>query len=114
MRKNLIIVLGAVALLVIVALGWFISKGTIDIGEQAMQAAPTEDPLDVTIDFYNSWLGALQSTTTDPYQSGLDKLPVLSVDVQTYIEKKRTERKDGDVEGVICQLTPPPRIGGTT
>ncbi len=112
MQKNVIVVLGAAVLLALVALVWFVSNGTMGTNNQAAEAVPTEDPLDVTIDFYNSWLEALQSTTTDPYQSGLDKAPVLSTEVQAYIEKKRTEWKEGEVEGVICQLTLPERIGG--
>lgn len=111
MRKNSIIFLGVVVLLaLVVSVGLFL-KDKSGTGQSA-QTAPTEDPLDVTLDFYNSWLTALQSTTTDPYQSGLANLPVLSLEVQSYIEKKRTEKKEGDPEVVICQPLIPERIGG--
>ncbi len=114
MQKNLIIFSGGILLLVLVATAWFFLKDNVGIGtsEQATQTIPTEDAIDVTLDFYNSWLDALQSTTTDPYQLGLLGLPILSTEVRADIDKKHTERQDGDLEPVVCQLTTPKRVGG--
>ena len=115
MRKNLVIGSGVIFVLLLAGALWFFSNNSTFTNQnegEGGQIAPTEDPLDVTIDFYNSWHDALLSTTTNPYQAGLATSSVLSEEVKTYIEQKRTDRKDGDVEAVICQLTTPPRIGG--
>ena len=113
MRKNLVIGFGILLVLLLAgAILMFSTNSSLMSIGGGNQATPVEDPLDVTIDFYNSWVKASLSTSTDPYQSGLATSSVLSDEVKSYIEKKRTDRKEGDVEAVICQLITPPRIGG--
>lgn len=115
MRKNLHIGSGIIFVLLLIGALWFFSSNTTFIGSTGdgeNEITPTEDPLDVTINFYNDWVAALVSTTTDPYQAGLATSSVLSEEVKAYIEEKRINKKDGDFEAVTCQLTTPPRVGG--
>jgi hypothetical protein len=71
-----------------------------------------EDPLDVTLDFYNQWLAESKSTTTNPFQSGLLNSPLLSAEVRTQIENSNAKKKEGDIDPVLCIPNPPKRVGG--
>ncbi len=71
-----------------------------------------EDPLDVTLDFYNQWLADTKSTTTNPFQSGLINSPFLSSEVRAQIEKANAKNKAGDVDPVLCIPDAPKRVGG--
>ena len=73
-----------------------------------------EDPLDLTLDFYNQWLADTKSTTTNPFQSGLINSPFLSLEVRTQIEKANAKKKDGDVDPLLCIPDAPKRVGGKT
>lgn len=114
MKKYIILAVSAVLLLLVVASGWYFLKNK-SINDASLEITPVtqrETALDVSLDFYNSWLHALQSTTTDPYQAGLLDNPILSPEVRAEIERKRSERKDGDLEPVLCQPETPKRVGG--
>lgn len=112
MKKYLIIIAGIVAVVAVVV---FISQQTAMAPEKSMTGAdetrPTEDPLDVTINFYNDWLAAEQSTSTSPQVAGLLKRPVLAPELQATLLTK-LETPDSTVNPVLCQVAIPPRIGG--
>lgn len=103
-------------MLIIVGLLWFFlkdsSQNTTPLEEPVDDSTSLIDPLTVTMEFYDLWLGALQSTTTDPYQSGLTNLPIISAEMRAQIEQKHAEHKEGDLDPVLCQTTTPKRVGG--
>lgn len=73
---------------------------------------PTEDPMDVVINFYNTWLDAVHSTTTDPKAAGLYEAAVLSEAVKEYIAAAETTPLPNNLESVLCQQSTPERVGG--
>lgn len=75
----------------------------------APQEVSAADPLNIVLDFYESWLAAALSTSTDPYREGLTKEPLLSPELRKHIlsDRKRTE---ADIDPVLCQAIIPPEI----
>jgi multisubunit Na+/H+ antiporter MnhG subunit len=69
------------------------------------------DPLDVTLDFYNTWLTALKSTSTNPYTANLLARTEISSGVRSSVEQKHTSMKTGDRDPVLCQTKIPSRVG---
>lgn len=109
--RNKIIAIAGLALLLIVFLGFNLFKADPEATTDPVSAIPTEDPLDVTIDFYNEWLSASQSTTTNPKDAGLRDLAVLSTEVRKYLADAETTPLKNGLEPVLCQPTVPARIG---
>lgn len=69
--------------------------------------APTTDPLDPVSRFYNDWLQAVQSTTTDPYAAGLATNQLLSASLQQKLQDNQAATPDP----VLCQPELPERVG---
>lgn len=110
MQKKYIIAIVAIVLLGLAV--WFIVGGGLSNTYTANNGAqaPTADPLDTVLDFYNEWLSAAQSTTTDPYAAGLATSTVLSADVQGYLA---SDMSAAELEPVLCQpvAVMPERVG---
>jgi hypothetical protein len=113
------IIIGAVIVLAIAVLGGLFGSGLLSrsgIGNimDASQAVSTEDPIDITLGFYESWLSALRSTTTDPYQSGLANNPILSQPLRERISNRdnRTGLESNMLDAVLCQTTIPDNLTG--
>jgi len=107
------LLVGLVILILAVVVALFIFKDRLyPPAPVAESPAALEDPLDLTLDFYNQWLADTKSTTTNPFQSGLINSQLLSSEVRSQIEKANTNRKDGDVDPVLCLPTAPKRVGG--
>ncbi len=68
------------------------------------------DPLDIASAYYDDWLAAIQSTSTDPFLAGLDKDNRLTTSTREYLEKTK-EDKTKTVDPVTCQKSIPKRIG---
>jgi len=109
MNKKYIFLLIAVVLFVVVAV-LFINKqfGTDGNNATEEQAGIAGESIDIALDFYSSWLEALKSTTTNPYEQGLDTSAALSDDVKNYLKAS----KDSGItpDPVICQTDLPERI----
>lgn len=75
------------------------------------QAVSSEDPIDIVLDFYGEWLDAVQSTSTDPYQLGLENEPILS---KTLSDRLIATREDQGLDQVLCQNTPPTKVSSRT
>lgn len=82
MKKQRLIIVGVVVVVIItIGAGVFfkLHGGVQSEGSKAgSQGTSNNDPTDIVLDFYNPWLEALRSTSTDPYQSGLATAPILS------------------------------------
>lgn len=109
--KILLLILAGILLVLIVL--WINNKNnetpieTVDTSA----AVPVEDPLDTVLTFYNDWLQAEQSTTTDPIQAGLLDSQVLTPEVRANLEKALAEKSEGSLDPVLCQPIVPVRIG---
>ncbi len=111
MRTKIIIV--ALVVLAIAVIVFFNREGINSETEPEVDGSPvpTEEPMDVTIDFYNDWLAARQSTTTNPIAAGFVERPVLSSEVRSYIMDAESTPLPSGQEAVLCQLVTPERIG---
>jgi hypothetical protein len=109
--KYKILAIGGVLGLVAIIIGatiLFKGSGTdnptgVDLSNQAVSA---DDPVDIVLDFYGSWLEAAQSTSTDPYQAGVIAEPVLSEALRTKLEAGRN-REATQPDPVLCHATVP-------
>lgn len=104
----MLVLIGAIAL----ATSLFKGGANSNPGEVSGVQIPPDDAFDVAIEFYNQWLAETQSTTTNPFDSGLINSTRLSNDVRTVINDKRTTKVEGDLDAVLCQATVPERVGG--
>lgn len=102
------IALAAVGIIVIVLLGWWFLGRTTEVLESTA-VTPAEDPLDVTLDFFNTWLLAQQSTPDDGYTSPVLDSPMLSDAMRARL---RATPSTETIDQIHCQSTLPPRIGG--
>ena len=111
--KKIVIIVGALALLglVIFLVVQQASSPTTDQDDTSSTMTPTEDPLDVTLDFYNAWLEAELSTTTSPETADLLSHTTLSDPLRQTLRDSLTQEQLA-VHPVLCQTSIPPRIGG--
>lgn len=104
--KKQFIVLGAVFLVVVISV--VLLTRTSDTKQAATESAiPENDPIDVALEFYNDWLAAARSTTTNPYDAGLPNDARLSKTVQDYLV---TVNQTDDLDFVMCQTETPTRF----
>ncbi len=112
-KYKILIVGGVVAILLIGGILYnllFVSKKTTD-PVLAEQATSTDEPIDIALDFYASWLDAVKSTSTNPYQSNLDTNPLLSKNLSAALTRAK-DRPTSEKDPVICQTVIPDRVGG--
>ena len=97
-------VIGLVAVVVIVGLlmGGFKSS-------KFNQEVSTDDPVNIVLDFYEPWLAAVQSTSTNPYQLRLGDNPLLSESLRERLLSMEETPQD-EVDPVLCQTTVPTGI----
>ncbi len=104
----------AVALLVVGVLLFTSSDSSSDRSSDGTDGTATtselEDPRDAVLDFFNPWHEAALSTTTDPQTANLRSSPQLSDALQEQLAEVYT-KEDTQLDPVLCQATPPPRIG---
>lgn len=101
--RNLIIAGVAVVLLILLSVGgYFLYKAV------TKQVVSVEEPTDIVKGFYQSWLEAAQSTTTNPYALKLQKTPILSPELRKRIGSAE-KSKDG-LDPVLCQSVVPAKI----
>lgn len=103
-------VIGGVAVLILIGLVvWFSKQGVDKIHHKddiGAVTAPTEDPVDVTLDFYQAWLETQTNSEATPSAADLLASDVISEGVRSYV----TGQTDSDVEPVLCQSATPERI----
>lgn len=104
---------GAVGLLAIIIGATILFKGfgnDSQTGEDlSNQAVSADDPIDIVLDFYGSWLEAAKSTSTNPYQAGVVGEPVLSEALRTKLEAGR-DRQATEPDPVFCHTTLPESV----
>jgi hypothetical protein len=114
-NKKIILISAAVLVLIAaIALSTSLFRGgnSASESESVNGLVPIDDAFDVAIEFYNQWLAETQSTTTNPFDSGLINSTRLSNDVRTVISDKRATKVEGDLDAVLCQAAVPERVGG--
>lgn len=95
---------GGIALLVVIAA----VVASCFIFGSSKQEVSTDEPVDIVNAFYDEWLAAAHSTTTNPYQEGLAKNPLLSKELRK--ELKKTSKIEDAVDPVLCQRPLPEAV----
>lgn len=110
--KKIILVVTIIIFIVIVVIG-FNSRDTSTQPKPEevtdVQEVSTYDPMNIVLDFYDEWLAAIESTSTDPYLSGLIHEPLLS---QGLREKLAKPLGSQEKDPVVCQSPIPSRFNG--
>ncbi len=107
-RKHIIVILLALALVgCILAFALFYEQGKVQTDATAESAIPTEDPIDVTTEFFNNWLKLEQGTTTEVTLESLLTSPRLNAALQAKLSAAVNDTPDP----VLCQTTIPERMG---
>ncbi len=107
--RSLIVLVGIV-LIVGILYTVFRTGEQIDQNLYNQEVAMTE-PIDVVLDFYDPWLEAVQSTSTDPYTSGLAAKKILSEALRTRL-MSTAGHADTEIDPVLCQTTTPMQTTG--
>lgn len=109
MKKIVAVVL--IVLLAVIVVRWLgePKEETVVVSE-----APQEDVLDVVLEFYNDWLDATVSTTTDirSLQVELLQRPVINETLRASLLEAQTEQEEDVLDPVLCQPAVPKRVGG--
>ncbi len=103
-RKKLLGIVVVVAAIVLVA--WLLINGRDGGNANTYFFSPDDDPRSLVVDFYEYWLQAAASTSTNPYDAGLTEVSIL-----TPALKERLAAAEGSaVDPVLCQETIPEGI----
>lgn len=115
MRK-LILVGGVVVLIACAAALYFVMTKGSHSGDDSDSTTRNQGvlyakPLDIALDFYEEWLRATLSTSTDPYSAGLAARDVLSEGLRARIQEGR-DKQGGTIDPILCQSSVPQKIYG--
>ena len=110
-----IIAIGLLALGTIALIAWLFYSYSSDTEQPGTitytQEVSTNDPTDIVLDFYNPWLEAVRSTSTDPYTAELATAKILSEELRARIVSS-AGRGDTEIDPILCQTTTPARVTG--
>lgn len=109
MKNRNLFILAAVILLVVAVVIFVIKQKGTNVEPTVKQVVLQGEAIDIALDYYNNWLDAAQSTTTNPYDQGLDKLDWLGTEVKDYLVKTKTD--ESNLDPVLCQTVVPEKIG---
>jgi len=104
MKNQTRLIIIAVLGLIVIILGVFFVKDRVSVPVE--QQVSTDEPVNIVLDFYESWAAASRATSTDPYQEGLAKEPLLSKDLSDRLVDSQEQFENG-VDPVLCQTTAP-------
>lgn len=111
-----IITLGLLAVGAVALIAWVLYSYSSDTEAPItavtyVQEVSGNEPIDIVLDFYNPWLEAVKSTSTNPYTLGLASEGLLSEELRARIVRSEG-RGDTEIDPVLCQTTTPDRITG--
>ena len=98
MKKRNIVIVGAVAIVIII-IGIIVAASYIAFPNQVVSQ---DEPVDIVTDFYNPWLDARQSETTDPYTAGLLEEPLLGRELRSKLKDTQND-SENIIDPVLCQ-----------
>lgn len=104
--------LGLVAIIIVIVLLNKSSDGEkLTTEEKVTQEVSGALPVDIALDFYNSWLEAMKLSSTSPDTSGLAAEKILSKDLRARLMSSEGRRAD-EIDPVLCQTTIPEGVTG--
>ncbi len=107
------IIVGVAVVIVGIAFVLFNSNKAVQTNttlDTSNQVVSQYDHVDVVLDFYQPWMRAIQSTSTDPYTDGLAAAPILSPALRDRLSSTSEDENDP----VICQNPIPTTINTRT
>ena len=108
-NKNIFLIVAAVVIIV-AGIGWWLFlmfSGGLS-SDPNKDRGMEGDPLDVTLNFYEKWLIARQSTTTDPYSEKVNEDIALSAETSASLaEYEGRLNEEGLRDPVLCQTSVP-------
>lgn len=105
-------IIGGIGVIILIIVGWMLFSGggpqdSTPLAESKISRDATKaEPVDVVLDFYNAWLEARHSTSTDPYESGLSRDPLLGDELRAKIAQAYGEK----VDPVVCHESIPAEV----
>lgn len=108
--KKRIILIGIVVLVIVLGIILLSNKNSDQKNDVTDEIVNAGDPIDPTSEFYNSWLEAVQSTTTNPTDANLINSDFLSEPVREYIRSAQADTNK-ILDPVLCQTVTPKRVG---
>lgn len=87
--------------------GWFTSGGNVETTAVSDDRGVVGDPVDITIDFYDRWKNARQSTSTDPFVAGLLEAKELSQGMSDTLTTAKGTLGENVLDPVLCQIAIP-------
>lgn len=113
--KHKVLAVGvAVLVVIILILGMLYKLLYVENGKNFdihLQEVSNAEPVDIVMDFYNPWLDALVSTSTNPYTSGFATAKILGKELQEHLQSKEGHA-DTEIDPVLCQTTRPETVTG--
>lgn len=110
MTKQIVLIIGLI-ILGAATVAWLSnSSDGLSVGS-GDSAIPETEAMDFALTYYNDWLEAMQSTSTDPISAGLVSDSRLQADLQTYLQEYDYST---ELDPVLCQMTTPDRVGAKT
>ena len=110
--KNLriVVIIGALIAIGVFLFLQFSNSNSSNPDTPASDRGVEGTPLDVTLDFYQNWLEARNSTTTDPYTEDLPNAQALHRDVSQIILNAENSFREHGADPVLCGTTVPKKI----
>lgn len=113
--KKQIIILGVLIIAIAIAAAVMHSKQNSAsthsklAGKSSVIIATSSDPVEATMNFAVAWLSLRQSSTTNPYQAGLQFVPMLTKSLSNRLNAAAAT--SSKLDPVLCQTQLPERIG---
>ncbi len=89
---------------------WFQGKQSNEVVAPSENRGVQGSTIDVTLDFYESWLSARRSTTTDPYKQDLANSAALSLVMSQKLIAAEPAFRDNGFDPVLCQSSLPEKL----
>ncbi len=101
-----------VAVILIVGIMYAVTHRGEQVNQNSYnQEVSNADPIDIVLDFYNPWLEAVRSTSTDPHTSGVVNEKLLSEPLRTRLIGTKGHAET-EIDPVLCQTTTPQQVTG--
>lgn len=110
------IIAGAIGILVILLIATILYKNRgegVPVTPQNtdIQEFSTSSPVEIVLDFYEPWLKAQKSTSTDPITLEPEKNMILSKELRTRLSDMKNHAPT-EIDPILCQTTTPERVTG--
>ena len=104
------ILIGVIVLLVAVAAWWFTQSKSSSTEDEVELRGVEGEPVDIALDFYEAWLRASKSTSTNPFPEVVNNSEALSVKLSERLLEIINNPTEDQVDPVLCQASLPEKF----